>query len=153
MAQILGYARISSRDQNESRQLVALQEFGVHDNNVYLDKLSGKDFERPAYRRLLRKLKPGDTLVTKSIDRLGRNYDEILEQWRVITKEKLAAIVVLEAYVKQKLKNSEIFFSRYKTNRLSVSDKRFFDAMHKKRILSLSMRFQCGHSGTHGFYL
>ena len=96
MAQLLGYARISSRDQNESRQLVALQEFGVQDGNIFLDKLSGKDFERPAYRRLLKKLKPGDTLITKSIDRLGRNYDEILEQWRIITKEKQAAIVVLD---------------------------------------------------------
>jgi len=96
MAQILGYARISSRDQNESRQLVALQEFGVQDGNIYLDKLSGKNFERPAYKRLLRKLKPGDTLVTKSIDRLGRNYDEILKQWRIITKEKQVAIVVLD---------------------------------------------------------
>ena len=139
MAQLLGYARISSRDQCEDRQLVAMREFGVQDSNIYLDKLSGKDFERPAYRRLLRKLKPGDTLVAKSIDRLGRNYDEILEQWRIITKEKQAAIVVLEAYVKQKLKNSEIFFSRYKTNRLSISDERFFDAMRRKQIPSLSM--------------
>ena len=96
MAQLLGYARISSRDQCEDRQLVAMREFGVQDSNIYLDKLSGKDFERQAYRRLLRKLKPGDTLVTKSIDRLGRNYDEILEQWRIITKEKQAAIVILD---------------------------------------------------------
>ena len=96
MAKTLGYARISSRDQNESRQLIALREFGVKDSNVFLDKISGKDFERPAYRRLLKKIKPGDTLVTKSIDRLGRNYDEILEQWRIITKERQAAIVVID---------------------------------------------------------
>ena len=96
MAHIFGYARVSSREQCEDRQLVAMREFGVQDGNIYLDKLSGKDFERPSYRRLLKKLKPGDTLVIKSIDRLGRNYGEILEQWRVITKEKQAAIVVLD---------------------------------------------------------
>ena len=95
MAQ-LGYLRVSTREQNEDRQLVAMRDFGVSDRNMYLDKISGKDFQRPAYRRLLKKLKPGDTLVIKSIDRLGRNYDEILEQWRLITKEKQASIVVLD---------------------------------------------------------
>ncbi|MDR1702466.1 MAG: recombinase family protein [Sporomusaceae bacterium] len=96
MAQIYGYARVSSREQNEARQLVAMREFGISENNIFLDKISGKDFERPAYKRLLKKLKPGDTLVIKSIDRLGRDYDEILEQWRIITKEKEIAIVVLD---------------------------------------------------------
>jgi len=96
MAQIYGYVRVSSREQNEDRQLVAMRDFGVQVGNIFLEKLSGKDFERPAYRRLLRKLKPGDTLVFKSIDRLGRDYGEILEQWRIITKERLAAIVVLD---------------------------------------------------------
>ena len=93
---LYGYMRVSSRDQNEDRQRIAMQEFGVSAESLYLDKQSGKDFERPAYKRVLRKLKPGDTLVIKSIDRLGRNYDEILEQWRLITKEKRAAIVVLD---------------------------------------------------------
>ena len=91
-----GYARVSSKEQNEQRQLIALQEFGIPMTAIYVDKQSGKDFNRQSYRRLLRKLKSGDTLVVKSIDRLGRNYDEILEQWRVITKEKCAAIVVLD---------------------------------------------------------
>ena len=91
-----GYVRVSSRDQNEARQLVAMKEFGVPDDNIFMDKQSGKDFNRPSYTRLMKKLKPGDVLVVKSIDRLGRNYDEILEQWRIITKEKQTAIVVLD---------------------------------------------------------
>ena len=86
-----GYVRVSTKEQNEDRQMVAMREFGVKDSNVILDKQSGKDFERPGYRRLVRKLKAGDTLVIKSIDRLGRNYDEILEQWRLLSKEKQAA--------------------------------------------------------------
>ena len=96
MAQTYGYIRVSTREQNEDRQLVAMRDFGVTGRNIFLDKLSGASFERPAYRRLLKKLKPGDTLVIKSIDRLGRNYDEILEQWRIVTKDKSAAIVVLD---------------------------------------------------------
>ena len=91
-----GYVRVSSRDQNEERQIIAMHDFGVEDKLIYLDKQSGKDFERPQYRKLMRKLKKGDTLVIKSIDRLGRNYDEILVQWRTITKQKRAAIVVLD---------------------------------------------------------
>ena len=91
-----GYVRVSTKDQNESRQMAAMQEFGVGDSCIILDKQSGKNFDRPGYRRLMRKLKAGDTLVIKSIDRLGRNYDEILEQWRLLTKEKQIAIVVLD---------------------------------------------------------
>lgn len=91
-----GYARVSTKEQNEERQLLALREFGIDEKNILIDKQSGKDFERPNYKRLMKKLKPDDTLVIKSIDRLGRNYDEILEQWRIITKEKRAAIVVLD---------------------------------------------------------
>ena len=89
-----GYIRVSTREQNEARQVVALQEFGV--DEILMDKQSGKDFNRPAYCQLLGQLQPGDVIVIKSIDRLGRNYEEILEQWRVITKEKQAAIVVLD---------------------------------------------------------
>jgi DNA invertase Pin-like site-specific DNA recombinase len=96
MAQIYGYVRVSTREQNEDRQLVAMREFGIKDGNIFVDKHSGKDFVRPAYRRLLKKLKPGDTLVIKSIDRLGRNYEEILDQWRTITKEKQTAAVVID---------------------------------------------------------
>ena len=89
-----GYIRVSSRDQNEDRQRIAMQEFGVDRQNTFFDKRSGKDFDRPKYKCLLKKLKPGDTLVIKSIDRLGRNYEEILEQWKIITKEKKVYIVV-----------------------------------------------------------
>ena len=94
--QIYGYIRVSSRDQNEDRQVIAMREFGIAEKNLVIDKQSGKDLERPGYRRLLRKLKPNDTLVIKSIDRLGRNYDEVLEQWRLLTKEKQVDIVVLD---------------------------------------------------------
>lgn len=91
-----GYIRVSTREQNEQRQLIALRAFGIEEERIFMDKQSGKDFARKGYRRLIRKLKNGDTLVIKSIDRLGRNYEEILEQWRIITKEKQAAIVVLD---------------------------------------------------------
>ena len=91
-----GYVRVSTKEQNEDRQVVAMREFGVEDRRIVLDKQSGKDFDRPGYRRLTQKLKAGDTLVIKSIDRLGRSYDEILEQWRLLTKEKQVAIVVLD---------------------------------------------------------
>ena len=91
-----GYARVSTREQNEDRQLIALSGFPVARKNIFLDKLSGKDFNRPQYRRMLRRLKEGDLLVVHSIDRLGRNYDEIIAQWRIITKEKKAQVVVLD---------------------------------------------------------
>ena len=91
-----GYARVSTREQNEDRQVIALREFGLTDREIYVDKQSGKDFDRPQYRRLIRRLRAGDALIVKSIDRLGRNYDEILEQWRIITKEKGADVVVLD---------------------------------------------------------
>jgi DNA invertase Pin-like site-specific DNA recombinase len=91
-----GYVRVSTQEQNEARQLAAMQEFGVAEKNIIIEKLSGKDFNRPCYQRLVRVLQPGDVLVVKSIDRLGRNYDEILEQWSVITKKRKAAIVVLD---------------------------------------------------------
>lgn len=95
-ANVYGYVRVSTKEQCEERQLIALREFPVMESNIFMDKLSGKDFNRPKYRRLLRKLKPGDIIVVKSIDRLGRDYEEILNQWRVITKEKHADIVVLD---------------------------------------------------------
>ena len=91
-----GYIRVSTKDQHEDRQMIAMQEFGVSEKHIYMDKLSGKDFDRPQYKRLLRRLKGGDTLVVKSIDRLGRDYSEIQNQWRIITKEKKANIVVLD---------------------------------------------------------
>ena len=91
-----GYIRVSTREQNEDRQLLAMRELPIPANNIYMDKRSGKDFQRPAYQRLVRRLKPDDLLYIKSIDRLGRNYKEILEQWRVLTKEKGVDIVVLD---------------------------------------------------------
>ena len=96
MGTLYGYARVSTLNQNEERQLLALLDCGVAEKNIVVDKQSGKDFERPGYRRLLRKLAAGDTLVVKSIDRLGRSYTDIIEQWRRITKDKKADIVVLD---------------------------------------------------------
>lgn len=95
-SKIYGYIRVSTKEQNEDRQLLALKEFPVPETNIFIDKLSGKDFNRPQYLRLIRKIKPGDILVVKSIDRLGRNYEEILDQWRLIIREKRADIVVLD---------------------------------------------------------
>lgn len=96
MGKIYGYVRVSSRDQHEDRQLLAMQEFGVLEADIYSDKLSGKNFERPQYKALLRRLRAGDVLAVKSIDRLGRNYSEIQEQWRLITKEMHVDMVVLD---------------------------------------------------------
>ena len=93
---VYGYVRVSTKEQCEERQVIALKNFPVAEKNLYMDKLSGKDFNRPRYQKLLKKLKCGDLLVIKSIDRLGRNYEEILEQWRIITKEKRADIIVLD---------------------------------------------------------
>ena len=93
---VYGYIRVSSKDQNVERQRKELIAYGVAPRRIYMDKLSGKDFNRPQYRKLMRKLRPGDSMVIKSIDRLGRNYEEILNQWRIITKDKHADIVVLD---------------------------------------------------------
>ena len=91
-----GYVRVSTREQNEERQLIAMSEFGVKRKNIYIDKQSGKDFERVQYKKMMGRINAGDLIVVKSIDRLGRNYEEILEQWRIISKEKQSAIVVLD---------------------------------------------------------
>ena len=96
MNKTYGYVRVSTREQNEDRQMIALRDFPVLPENIYLDKLSGKDFNRPEYQKLLRRLKKKDILVIKSIDRLGRNYKEILDQWRYLTKSKEIYIVVLD---------------------------------------------------------
>ena len=103
-----GYVRVSTKEQNELRQVLALREAGIADRNIFLDKQSGKDFERQNYKKLIRKIKSGDTLVIKSIDRLGRNYDEILEQWRIIAKEKGTAIVVLDTPLLDTRKNKDL---------------------------------------------
>ncbi|MCM1049942.1 MAG: recombinase family protein [Clostridiales bacterium] len=96
MADVYGYIRVSSYDQNEERQRIALQEMDIDKKNIFMDKQSGKDFKRPSYKRMLRRMKKDDLLYVKSIDRLGRNYGEILEQWRILTKEKGIDIVVLD---------------------------------------------------------
>ena len=96
MGNLYGYIRVSTRDQNEDRQILALKELSIPEKNLFIDKQSGKDFERPQYRKMVRKLKKDDLLYIKSIDRLGRNYSEILEQWRILTKEKGIDIVVLD---------------------------------------------------------
>lgn len=91
-----GYVHVSTKELNEARQIIAMHEFGVDEQYIFIEKQSGKDFNRPQYKKLFRKIKAGDTLVIKSIDRLERNYDEIIEQWRAIPKEKQVAIVVLD---------------------------------------------------------
>ncbi len=96
MAETYGYIRVSSVDQNESRQRIALEKMDIQPANMFMDKMSGKDFQRPQYQAMLKKLRPGDLLCITSIDRLGRNYEEILEQWRVLTREKHVDILMLD---------------------------------------------------------
>ena len=96
MTQTYGYIRVSSTDQNEDRQLMAMREYSITEDRIYMDKLSGKNFQRPQYRALLRRLRPGALLCITSIDRLGRNYEEIQKQWRLLTKKKKVDILVLD---------------------------------------------------------
>jgi len=96
MEKVYGYVRVSSTDQHEDRQLIAMAERGIPQSRVYIDKQSGKDFDRPRYRALMKKLRPGDQLCITSIDRLGRNYEEIQEQWRILTREKKVDILVFD---------------------------------------------------------
>lgn len=102
---IYAYVRVSSKDQNEERQLIAVRDAGVESKNIFVDKQSGKDFDRPAYKRLIKKLKPSDTLIIKSIDRLGRNYSDIIDQWRLITKDKRVSIKVLDMPILSQVEN------------------------------------------------
>ena len=96
MGNVYGYVRVSSKDQNEDRQVITMREMHVPEENIYIDKQSGKDFNRPQYKRLLRKIKSDDLIYIKSIDRLGRNYTEILDQWKVITKDKRVDLYVMD---------------------------------------------------------
>lgn len=96
MPNTYGYIRVSTKEQNEARQLDALAPYSIPEKNLYMDKQSGKSFDRPAWRKLVKRLRPGDLLIVKSIDRLGRNYDEILEQWRHITKEAGVDVLVVD---------------------------------------------------------
>lgn len=105
---IYGYVRVSTKEQNEERQLVALREHGVGDKNMFIDKQSGKDFERVKYKKLIKKIKKDDVIVIKSIDRLGRNYKEIIEQWRIITQVKRADITVLDMSLLDTTKNKDL---------------------------------------------
>jgi len=93
---LYGYVRVSSLDQNEDRQLIEMERIGIPKNNIYIDKQSGKDFNRPKYKKLIRRLQEGDVLYILSIDRLGRNYEEILNQWRLITKDMKVDVVVID---------------------------------------------------------
>lgn len=108
MGNVFGYVRVSGRDQNEDRQLITMREMGVPEKNIYADKQSGKDFNRPQYKKLIRKLKTDDLLYIKSIDRLGRNYKEILEQWKIITKDKGADIVVTDMALLDTRRNKDL---------------------------------------------
>lgn len=103
-----GYVRVSSKDQNEDRQMIALRAFGIEDRHIFLDKQSGKDFDRPEYQKMVAQFQTGDLLVIKSIDRLGRNYNEILEQWRLLTKEKEIDILVLDMPLLDTRKNRDL---------------------------------------------
>lgn len=96
MQEEYGYVRVSSTDQNEDRQMLEMKKLGIKQSNIFLDKQSGKDFNRPSYQKLLTKLKKGDLLYVKSIDRIGRNYNEIQVQWRVLTKEMEVDVVVID---------------------------------------------------------
>lgn len=107
-SKVYGYVRVSTRGQNEDRQVIAMQNYGIADEQIVVEKQSGKDFDRPIYRRLLRRMRTGDTLVITSLDRLGRNYDEIQEQWRFISKERGIAIVVLDMPLLNTKENAEL---------------------------------------------
>ena len=96
MGNVYGYVRVSSKDQNEDRQVITMREMQIPDENIFIDKQSGKDFNRPQYKKMLRKVKPDDLIYIKSIDRLGRNYAEILDQWKVITKDKRVDLYVMD---------------------------------------------------------
>ncbi|MBO4908168.1 MAG: recombinase family protein [Lachnospiraceae bacterium] len=96
MGNVYGYVRVSSKDQNEDRQVITMREMQVPEENIYIDKQSGKDFNRPQYKKLLRRVNPDDLIYIKSIDRLGRNYTEILDQWKVITKDKQVDLYVMD---------------------------------------------------------
>lgn len=142
-----GYIRVSSRDQNEERQIIAMHEFGIEDKQIYLDKQSGKDFVRPQYRKLMRKLKSDDTLVIKSIDRLGRNYDEILVQWRTITKQKKAAIVVLDMPLLDTRQNQDLTGTLIADIVLQLlsyvaqTEREFINPHHQSQLQSVEDRF------------
>ena len=131
-----GYGRVSTKDQNEERQIVALSEFGIECRNMYIDKESGRNFERKQYKKLLRRVKEGDLIVVKSIDRFGRNYKEILEQWRMITKEK--GININQSY--KRMDSGWIGYNPYRINVGSIGIKTDTQVTLVTKLLQLLMR-------------
>ena len=121
LAQAFGYIRVSTREQNEDRQLIALEPYNIPPENIFIEKKSGKDFERPEYKRMVRKMKPGDLLYLKSIDRLGRDYDEIIEQWRYLTREKGIDIKVLDTPMLDTTYCKDLLGTDRKSTRLNSS--------------------------------
>ena len=122
MGKVYGYVRVSSADQHEDRQLNAMDEHGIPANCIYMDKQSGKDFARPRYRALIKKLRPGDQLCITSIDRLGRNYEEIQEQWRILTREKKVDILVFDIEPRPFFDNFQKIYE-YKKDRKTTTSK------------------------------
>ena len=106
-----GYARVSTKEQNEDRQIIALHDYKIDEKNIFIDKESGKNFKRENYLKLIKKIKHGDVIVVKSIDRLGRNYTEIIQQWRLITQEKKTDIIVIDMPLLNTTKNKDLFGS------------------------------------------
>lgn len=133
---IYGYARVSTKEQNEDRQIIALKEMGVPEENIYMDKLSGKNFDRPQYQKLLRKLNSSSVLYIKSIDRLSRNYRDLSEQWRIITKEKNADVVVIDMPILDTRKEKNLlgtFISDLILTLLSYIAESEFQAIHQRQ--------------------
>ena len=131
-----GYVRVSSQDQNEDRQMIAMREFGVQNRMIYLDKQSGKDFNRPRYQEMVSKFRAGDLLCIKSIDRLGRNYREVQEEWRILTKEKGIDIVVLDMPILDTRQNKDvldIYLADSVLNLLSLISQMERDNIHQRQ--------------------
>lgn len=129
-----GYIRVSTREQNIDRQLTAILKEEIDKNHIFIDKASGKDFERTNYKRLLRKLRAGDELIIKSIDRLGRNYDEIIEQWRLLVKKKQVDIVVLDF----PLLNTRNGVENVTGKLMQTLSSKFFPMFHRQNVNKFS---------------
>ena len=138
---LIGYARVSTINQNEDRQIQELIKYGVEEKRIYIDKQSGKDFHRPSYMKMLKRLKKGDVLVVKSIDRLGRNYREIQEEWRIITHKRNADIVVLDMPLLDTTRSKG--FARYIYSRLGVAAAVFRSGKRKNEYTSKTSRRHC----------
>ena len=136
MSNIYGYVRVSTKEQNEDRQMIAMREMGVPEKNIYMDKQSGKDFDRPQYRRLIRRMKRDDLLYIKSIDRLGRNYEEIQNQWRLLTKDKGVDICVIDMPLLDTRRGKDLvgtFLSDIVLQVLSFVAENEYQSIHKRQ--------------------